>query len=87
VYYFERTDIFRAKDGLGDVVCIRGNVPLSILNSGTVDDIKAYCKKLIDKVGKGGGFIMDCSTEAADAKPENLKAMFDFTKTYGVYGS
>jgi uroporphyrinogen-III decarboxylase len=86
VYYFERTDIFKAKEVLGDVVCIRGNVPLSMLNSGTVDDIKAYCKKLIDKVGKGGGFIMDCSTEAADAKPENLKAMFDFTKEYGIYG-
>ena len=50
------------------------------------DDVKAYCKKLIDVVGKGGGFIMDSSTVIDDAKPENVKAMIDFTKEYGVYG-
>jgi hypothetical protein len=36
-------------------------------------------------VGKGGGFIMDTSTVIDDAKPENVKAMFDVTKEYGVY--
>ncbi|MBW1797411.1 MAG: hypothetical protein JRJ21_03170, partial [Deltaproteobacteria bacterium] len=85
VYWFERTDIFKAKEVLGDTVCIRGNVPLSIMCTGTPDDIKEYCKKLIDVVGKGGGFIMDSSTVMDDAKPENVKAMIDFTKEYGVY--
>jgi hypothetical protein len=28
---------------------------------------------------------MDSSTVIDDAKPENLKAMFDFTREYGVY--
>lgn len=86
VYWFERTDIFKAKEVLGDTVCIRGNVPLSIMSTGTPDDVKDYCKKLIDVVGKGGGFIMDSSTVLDDAKPENVKAMIDFTKEYGVYG-
>lgn len=85
VYAFEQTDIFRAKEVLGDVVCIRGNVPLSILCTGTPDDVKGYCKKLIDVVGKGGGFIMDGGSSFDDAKPENVKAMFEFTKEYGVY--
>jgi uroporphyrinogen-III decarboxylase len=85
VYWFERTDIFRAKEILGDTVCIRGNVPLSIMCTGTPDDVKEYCRKLIDFVGKGGGFIMDCSTVMDDAKPENVKAMMGFTKEYGVY--
>jgi hypothetical protein len=85
IYAFERTDMFKAKEILGDVVCLKGNVPLSVLVTGTPDDIKAYCKKLIDIVGKGGGFIMDASTVIEDAKPENVKAMFDFTKEYGVY--
>ena len=85
VYMFESTDIFKAKEILGDVVCIRGNVPLSILLAGTPNDVKDYCKKLIDVVGKGGGFIMDASTNLDDAKPENLKAMVDFTKEYGRY--
>lgn len=85
VYMFESTNIFKAKEILGDVVCIRGNVPLSILLAGTPNDVKDYCKKLIDVVGKGGGFIMDASTNLDDAKPENLKAMVDFTKEYGRY--
>jgi uroporphyrinogen-III decarboxylase len=85
IYGFERTDMFKAKEILGDVVCLKGNVPLSILAMGTPDDVKAYCKRLIDFVGKGGGFIMDGSTVLDDAKPENVKTMFDFTKEYGVY--
>jgi hypothetical protein len=39
----------------------------------------------IDIVGKGGGFIMDTSTVIDDAKPENVKAMYDVAKQYGVY--
>ena len=85
IYWFERTDIFRAKEVLGDTVCLRGNVPLSIMCTGGPDDVRAYCKRLIDVVGKGGGFIMDCSTVLDDAKPENVKTMMDFTKEYGRY--
>ena len=85
VYMFEATDIFKAKEVLGDIVCFRGNVPISLLMAGTPNDVRAYCKKLIDVVGKGGGFIMDTSTNLDDAKPENLKAMIEFTKEYGRY--
>jgi len=85
VYMFESSDIFKAKEVLGNVVCIRGNVPLSILHGGTPDDVRAFCKRLIDRVGKGGGFIMDAAANLDDAKPENLKAMIEFTKAYGVY--
>lgn len=86
VYHFECTDIFKAKEILGDRVCIRGNVPLSLLCTGTPEEVKDYCKKLIDVVGKDGGFIMDAGATLDDAKPENVKAMCDFTKEYGVYG-
>ena len=44
-----------------------------------------YCKKLIDVVGKGGGFILSPRSSTHYAKPENLKAMVDFTKEYGRY--
>lgn len=84
-YKFEATDMFKAKEVLRDTVCIRGNVPLSILVGGTPDDVRNYCKKLIDHVGKDGGFIMDAATGLDDAKIENVQAMFDFTREYGVY--
>ena len=84
-YAFESSDIFKAKEILGDTACIRGNVPLSLMATGTPDDVKAYCKKLIDIVGKDGGYIMDASAALDDAKPENVKMLFEFTKEYGVY--
>jgi uroporphyrinogen-III decarboxylase len=85
LYMFEGTNMFKAKEVLGDVVCLQGNVPLSLLVGGNPDDVKNYCRKLIDVVGKGGGFIMAPATALDDAKPENVKAMFDVTKEYGVY--
>ena len=83
--HFDTTDIFRAKEVLGDYICIVGDVPCSLLQAGTVQDVKDYCKKLIDVVGKDGGFIMSTRSPVDDVKTENLKAMIDFTKEYGVY--
>ena len=85
VYRFEATDMLKAKDILGDRICIRGNVPVSILAAGTPDDVRAYCKKLIDYVGRDGGFILDSSAVVNDARLENVRAMFEFAKEYGVY--
>ncbi|NNN19433.1 MAG: hypothetical protein HKL84_06210 [Acidimicrobiaceae bacterium] len=77
IYFFERTDLFRAKAILGDVVCVRGNVPASMLNTGTPDDVRDYCRKLIEGVGKNGGFILDGGIGIPDeARLENVKAMF-----------
>ena len=85
MYRFEATDMMKAKDVLGDRVCIRGNVPISLLATGTPEEVKAYCKSLIDYAGKNGGFIMEAAAHVTEAKPENLRMMFDFTKEYGVY--
>jgi hypothetical protein len=82
---FDTTDIFRAKEVLKDHVCIEGNVPSSLLQVGTVPDVKAHCKKLIDVVGKGGGYILSPRSSTDEVKPENLKAMIEFTREYGVY--
>jgi uroporphyrinogen-III decarboxylase len=83
VYWFEQTDIFRAKEVLGDTVCLRGNVPASMLVTGTPDDVDEYCKKLITKVGKGGGFLLDGSLGIPDeAKIENVVAMAKSVKKY-----
>ena len=82
---FDSTDIFRAKNVLKGHVCIEGNVPSSILQMGTVDDVREHCKKLIDYCGKDGGYILAPRSSTDEVKPENLKTMIDFTKEYGVY--
>lgn len=52
------TDIFKAKEILGDRMCLMGDVPARLFKLGTPQDIEAYCKKLIDTVGRGSGFIL-----------------------------
>jgi uroporphyrinogen-III decarboxylase len=85
IYHIAQTDIAKAKAVLGDTVCIMGNVPNGLLLAGTPDDVKDYCKMAIDVAGKDGGYIMDTAVMLDEAKPENVKAMFEFTRQYGVY--
>ncbi|MFC1868025.1 uroporphyrinogen decarboxylase family protein [Thermodesulfobacteriota bacterium] len=82
---FDATDLFKAKEVIGKHTCIRGNVPVSLLSAGTPRDVEDYCKKLIDIVGKDGGFAMCSGGAVEEGKVENVKAMFDFTKEYGIY--
>jgi hypothetical protein len=83
VYWFERTSLFKAKEVLGDTVCIEGGVPSSIMINGNPEEVKDYCKKLIDVVGKGGGFILNGDVGIPDeANIENVKALADFVKEY-----
>jgi hypothetical protein len=83
VYWFERTSLFKAKEVLGDTVCLRGNVPTALLNAGTPDEVDAYCKKLILNVGKVGGFILDGAAGIPDEAPvENVRAMADAVRKY-----
>ncbi len=83
--HFDSTDIFRAKEVLKDHICIRGNVPGSLLTTGPIEEVKAYVKKLIDVVGKGGGLVVCPRVVPDEAKPEFLHAMIDFTQEYGRY--
>jgi hypothetical protein len=85
IYWFEKVDWARAKEILGGTVCIRGGIPPSLLFSGTVQQVKDRVREIIDVVGKGGGLIMDCGIWFDEARHENVKAMIDFTKEYGVY--
>jgi hypothetical protein len=83
--HFDNSDIKKVKEVLGKTMCIMGNVPASLLQTGTAQEVKDYCKKLIDDIGTGGGFILAPRSSIDEAKPENIRAMLDFTKEYGVY--
>ncbi len=85
IWSFDTTDMAKAKEILGDVACIGGNMPIALLCVGTPRDVKDYARKLIDTAGKGGGYIMVSGAVIDEAKPENLRAMIEFTKEYGVY--
>lgn len=83
---FQRSDIFKVKEKLGDVMCIAGGMPNAMLTYSVIEDIRAHTKKVCEVVGKDGGFIMMAEvTELEGSNPELVKAWVDATKEFGVY--
>jgi len=77
------TDIFKAKEVLGGHLCLMGDVPASLLSIGSSEEVEEYCRKLIETVGRGAGFILSSGcTVPADCKFENFKTMVDSVKKY-----
>ena len=85
LWYFDRTDMFKAKKALGDKCCIQGNVPSALTITGTPAEVKEYCCKLIEGCAPGGGFILSAGAVGNEAKLENLRAMMEAAKEYGTY--
>ena len=60
--------------------------PTTCLAFGTPEEVRACCKKVIDGVARDGGYIMDASAIMQDdTRAENLRAMTEVTREYGVY--
>ncbi len=86
VFHVDRSDIFEVHRTLGHKFCLSGGIPNDLLAFGTPQDVRDYCKKVIDGVAGDGGYIMDASAIMQDdTKTENLRAMTEFTREYGVY--
>ncbi|MDP2726449.1 MAG: uroporphyrinogen decarboxylase family protein, partial [Dehalococcoidia bacterium] len=78
------TDMVRAKEILGDHMCLMGDVPSTLLSIGTPLEVEQYCRERIEVVGAGGGYILSSGCELPiDAKPENVKAMLESVEKYG----
>lgn len=84
IYWFERTDMVRAFEVLGDVVALRGNLSPSMLTTGTPAEVDAAVKHLVDNVfAKGGNLILDGAFGLPDETPiENVRAMFAAARRY-----
>ncbi|MFB3785508.1 MAG: uroporphyrinogen decarboxylase family protein [bacterium] len=86
IFHVDRGDIFEAHKQLGRKFCLSGGIPNELLCLGTPDEVKDYCKKVIDGVARDGGYIMDAGAIMQDEpQVENVRAMTDFTREYGVY--
>ncbi|MCX7856613.1 MAG: uroporphyrinogen decarboxylase [Deltaproteobacteria bacterium] len=82
--HFDRTDMVKAREILKGKVCIGGNIPAGLLHTGTPEEVKTYCKDLIDKIGRDGGFVLTSGSSLDEGKPDNIRAMIEVAKEYGT---
>jgi hypothetical protein len=85
IWWFDKTDMARAKSILGGTACIAGNVPGSLLCTGTPLAVKEYCRKIIETCSRDGGYILTGGVVIDAGKAENLRALMEAAKEYGVY--
>jgi hypothetical protein len=69
------TNIFRAKEVLGDHMCLMGDVPASMLFYKSSEDVYKYCSRLIRELGPAGFILQSGCDIPANAKLENVQAM------------
>jgi hypothetical protein len=84
-WLFDQTDMAKAKQVLGRQCCIQGNVPSSLIVTGSPAEVKASCKKLIETCAPGGGYVLSAGCTAENPKLDNLRAMQAAIKEYGQY--
>ena len=84
IYWFERTDMVKAFEVLGDVVALRGNLSPSLLTTGKPEEVDAAVRHLADNVfHKGGKLILDAAFGLPDETPvENVRAMYTAARKY-----
>lgn len=86
VYHVDQGDIFKAHKVLGHKFCLSGGIPNFLLAFRKPEDVREHCKKVIDGVARDGGYIMDASAIMQnDSRVENVRAMTEVTREYGVY--
>lgn len=84
--HFDIVDRKKTREVLGDTMCFWGNVPAALLVTGTPQQVKDDVRELIDLFGDTGGLIIDGSDGLPDeGRPENVAAMVEATREFGVY--
>lgn len=84
-WFFDKTDMSRAKKVLGDRCCLQGNLASSLIVTGRPGEVKAECRRLIEEVGAGGGYLLSAGATPEFPKLENLRAIMEAVREYGVY--
>jgi hypothetical protein len=83
--HFDHIDRKKFKEICGDVMCFWGNVPASLLCTGTPQEVKDDVKELIDLFGDTGALMIDGNQGIPDeARPENVMAMREAVEEYGI---
>ena len=74
----------RASEVLSGKAAIMGNVPASLTTTGTPEQMREFCKDLIETCGPSGNFILCNGCQIDEAKDENLEATIESVKKFVV---
>ncbi len=86
VYHVDQGNIFLAHEKLGHKFCLSGGVPNFLLGYRSPEEVRDCVKKIIQGVGRDGGYIVDASAIMQnDSKVENVRAMTEAAREFGVY--
>ncbi len=69
------TDLFKAKELLGDHMCLMADVPTAMFSMSSPDAVYDYCTKLVGELGPEGFILHSGCDIPDDAKLENVRAM------------
>jgi hypothetical protein len=85
-WLLDQTDMLKAKKAVGNTCCISGNVPASLMVTGTPQQVRDYCRKLIEDCAPGGGYILAGGCQATETKnPDNFRVFMETAEKYGRY--
>lgn len=88
LYHVDRGDIFLAHQKLHHKFPLSGGIPNVLLSYGRPEEVRACTRKVIDEVARDGGYILDASAIMQnDTRADNLRAMTEAAREYGVYSS
>ena len=78
-------DIFEVKENYGDKLCLVGGVNQAWpLGFGTPEEVDRTVKDCIERLGRGGGYVVTSSHDIGDnVPPENWVAMIQAVEKYG----
>jgi hypothetical protein len=69
----------RVKEMLSDKFIIAGNVPASLMSTGTTDEVRAYCDDLVE-LFDGDSYIMAHGCYFENTTDDKLRAFMDSVK-------
>ena len=83
--HFDHIDRKKFKEICSDTMCFWGNVPASLLCTGTPQQVKDDVKELVELFGDTGTLMIDGNQGIPDeARPENVLAMREAVDEYGA---
>ena len=80
VCHFDKTDMHRVKEVLSNKSIIAGNVPASLMSTGTTDEVRAYCNDLVELYEDVPGYILTHGCYFENTTDEKLCAFIDSVK-------